>query len=615
MKRLCSLLAAVFMMTAAWSQEIAAPDLKINDLDEQLMTRGAMTRSVTIQDNQHWWYNYDSSGGVYATSADAGHHDLAAHITYDLVGGKGITIDGLNFWGYDNMTNVKVWISTTLPTSGDQADLEVKAISDPQYWYNNATLFSQQYEIPEGGLYVGFSFDITESYWVITYTNSGVNREGAFLAQNGDSGWAEWERSLTLRVLFGGDRFYQNAVSALDFGSHRVKLNESVNVPVIFKNQGANTVSSIDYTISTSGVVSEEKHLELYIGEFGSKTVELSFDADAIAAENEKILTITKVNGIDNSASDKTANGVLATMAFIPAAIPVIEEFTGTWCGYCPRGIAALNQIEDDYGDRVISIAVHGNQGSYRYDKMEIDPYDFKNSLFSGYPSAVINRGEDIDPTWCSNYLDDIIAASAPGEISVSANWANSAQTAIKITTQTKFAMSSSSSNYNIGFVLIADGLRSTEYGWAQSNNYSGASGYENDKYMYPFTLKPSPITDIEYNHVAVDGWGVQYGVDGSIPQTFTAGNLLNYTYQADVSSNTLIQDKFKLHVVALLLDKNTGKILNAAKTTIAPVSEVVDLNTLVQYIMTGQKDSKADLHKDGKVDAVDLVLLINMLK
>jgi hypothetical protein len=58
----------------------------------------------------------------------------------------------------------------------------------------------------------------------------------------------------------------------------------------------------------------------------------------------------------------------------------------------------------------------------------------------------------------------------------------------------------------------------------------------------------------------------------------------------------------------------------NAARTTIAPASEetpveeVVDLNTLVQYIMTGQFDPKADLNKDNKVNAADLVFLINML-
>lgn len=615
MKRLFSLLAAAFMMTAVWSQQIAAPDSKIYVPEENPMTRGSMTRSVTLQDNQHWWNNYDGYSFTLLRTA-AGHYDVAAFIPYNLVGGAGTSIDGMNFWGYPEMTNVKIWVSSTLPASGDQADLEVKSITDVRSSLNNETLFNGSFEVPNSGLYVGFSFDLTSDGYKIATTYSGYDRNNALIIKSGKSNWQNLEGSLAVRVLFGGDSFYQNAVSALDFGSHRVMLNESVNVPVTFKNKGANTVSSIDYTITTSGTVSEERHLNLYIGGFNSKTIEIPFDADAAAMENEKILTITKVNGIANTASDKTANGVLATMSFLPTAIPVIEEFTGTWCGYCPIGIAALNQIDDVYGDQVILIAVHGNQG-YRYDQMEIDQYDFKNSLFSGYPSAIINRGEDIYPTYCINYLDDIIAASAPGEISVSAKWGNNAQTAINITTQTKFAMGASSSSYNIGFVLVADGLKGTEYFWAQSNNYSGATGYENDKYMYPFTQQPSTITDIEYNHVAVDGWGIQYGVDGSIPKSFSAGEILSYGYKADISSNTLIQDKSKLHVIALLLDKTTGKILNAAKTTIAPADDStdVDIDTIVQCIMKGEYDANADVNGDEKVDAADIVFLVNMLK
>lgn len=610
MKRLLSLTAAVLFVMVAWSQQEMARDSKVYVPVKNTGTKNASTRaSIEPQEGQVWWNNYETSGSLYLNLAKAGHHDLAVHITYDLVGGKGSTIDGLNFYGFNNMSNVKIWISTTLPESCDQANLEVKTLDGVQSYFNNATLFDKKHEIPESGLYVGFSFDIMANAYVILFQPDSYNRDGAFFAKYENAEWAEREGCLAFNVLFGGDSFYQNAVSAFDFGSHRVLQNESLNIPVVFKNRGANTVSSIDYTITTSGVVSEEKHLEMYMSGFGSKSVEIPFDADATAAENQKTLTITKVNGVENTASDKTAMGILSTMSFMPTAIPVIEEFTGTWCGWCPRGIAALNEIEDNYGDRVISIAVHGNSGS-RYDKMEISQYDFKSALFSGYPSAVINRGEEMDPTSCSYYLDDIIAASAPGEISVSAKWANSSETSIEIKTQTMFAMSSSSSSYSIGFVLVADGLKGTEYGWAQSNYYSGTSGYENDQYLYPFTLQPSSITDIEYNHVAVDGWGIQYGLEGSIPQSFSAGKDLYYAYNADISGNTLIQDKSKLHVVALLLDKNTGIIMNAAKTTIAPAG--VDINDIIQCIMTGVYDENADLNNDSNVDAADIVEFIN---
>ena len=39
------------------------------------------------------------------------------------------------------------------------------------------------------------------------------------------------------------------------------------------------------------------------------------------------------------------------------------------------------------------------------------------------------------------------------------------------------------------------------------------------------------------------------------------------------------------------------------------------DIAAIIQLIMTGQYDEKADLNKDNKVDAADLVLLINMVE
>ena len=40
-------------------------------------------------------------------------------------------------------------------------------------------------------------------------------------------------------------------------------------------------------------------------------------------------------------------------------------------------------------------------------------------------------------------------------------------------------------------------------------------------------------------------------------------------SFEANISSNTLIQDESKLKVVALLIDQTTGAIVNAAQTAI----------------------------------------------
>lgn len=66
----------------------------------------------------------------------------------------------------------------------------------------------------------------------------------------------------------------------------------------------------------------------------------------------------------------------------------VIEDFTGTWCGYCPRVSYAISQVETQTSD-VSVVAIHrGN-----------DPYNFSAASalegqigLTGYPTAMLNR-------------------------------------------------------------------------------------------------------------------------------------------------------------------------------------------------------------------------------
>lgn len=41
----------------------------------------------------------------------------------------------------------------------------------------------------------------------------------------------------------------------------------------------------------------------------------------------------------------------------------VVEEGTGTWCGYCPRGTVAIKRMNEKYPDQFIGIAVQDDRG------------------------------------------------------------------------------------------------------------------------------------------------------------------------------------------------------------------------------------------------------------
>lgn len=106
----------------------------------------------------------------------------------------------------------------------------------------------------------------------------------------------------------------------------------------------------------------------------------ITFPASADPKKVENEITITKVNGVANGASNKSAKGNIINMTDVPTVVPVIEEFTGTWCGWCPVGFVGLQSIHDTYGDKVVLIAVHDS------DPMTISDYNPILNQVSSFP-------------------------------------------------------------------------------------------------------------------------------------------------------------------------------------------------------------------------------------
>ena len=77
---------------------------------------------------------------------------------------------------------------------------------------------------------------------------------------------------------------------------------------------------------------------------------------------------------------------------------------------------------------------------------------------------------------------------------------------------------------------------------------------------------------------MAVAAWNIQKGINGSVPTSFHAGDLHQYSYTANIATKKVIQDKSLLRAVVLLIDRSTGLIVNAAQTAIADFDTAVTL-------------------------------------
>ena len=306
----------------------------------------------------------------------------------------------------------------------------------------------------------------------------------------------------------------------------------------------------------------------------------------------------------------------------------VVEEFTGTWCGNCPRGMVGMQRLEEDFGDRFIGIAVHTGTG----EPMLIPTYpDVQNDIIpgSGAPCCIIDRAQfKFDPYSGSGQkglfhygIDQDFAAalSMPTEakVELKAQWDDEYLWDVRYTVTTTFNIDKETAPYRLILVLTEDGMTGTTDSWRQVNYFSSAYevsagvNYKDDD-MKPWRDAPYYATGVTYNHVAVNTMGIRTGIAGSITAPIVAYTPQTYsTTLTTLASHTqrLIQDKNRLNAIAILINTETGEVVNAAKAAILPYgTDAVPSVAVSQqpngqaFDLQGRRTSASGLYiQDGK--------------
>ncbi len=235
----------------------------------------------------------------------------------------------------------------------------------------------------------------------------------------------------------------------------------------------------------------------------------------------------------------------------------VLEELTGTWCSWCPRGQVTGRQLSQDY-DNIIFIAIHSS------DPMEYEAYSQASGLTAA-PSANINRKHQGTDTgqWEGLAVQEM-AVDPPAYITVSTTFDEGTRELEAIVSAS--FVENLSGNYRLGGLVVEDGVTGPSPSYDQSNSYSGG-GYGP---MGGFEDLPSPVpaSMIAYDHVARQLLGGYSGEAGSLPGSIGNGENHSYTF-----SYTL-PDDFEhdyIRVVGWLIDQNSGQILNAGKSQYLP--------------------------------------------
>lgn len=515
--------------------------------------------------------------------------DLAPYYGKKIAGvrfnlGEGETANGV-FVQNLKIADGQITEATSL-VSSDESVTSAAGAKNTGEWHE--VMFDQKVELNSSfeGLFVGYNYKQKSNNYPIGVSSK---VEGPFYiyanipASKGGNG-EDWYQinsggyGLSIQLIVEGD-FAPNAVRPLDFGEFTVVKGKSKNVAVSLWNIGSK-LTSIDYTIALDGKAGAEQHLDFGkdFGVGGTHSVEIPFAAASELGASTVTLTITKVNGEENACVKNSATGTLYTVEREFVKRSVAEQFTGTGCGNCPSGHVAMHNMHNLYGDQFIGIALHQFNQS---DPMYNASYDLG---FTGAPQCMVNRSSGIlgpyeqMPEALKKSLNEIALA----EVTVTGTFAEE-DTKVNATASVESLVAG---DYDIAFMLTADGLTGTTKSWKQSNYFCKGGGRYNSQASMPDDLKflwDMGSSYVEtYNDVLIASSYVSSNNKATLP-TLVANGTVSSEYTMKMPTKVDLKKALKLdqiYVVALLLDKKTGAIVNAGRARVTGSTGIEDVTT-----------------------------------
>ena len=624
------------------------------------------------------WFSYITSNDLGAVGFDA----LASGLGVDFLAGQNkyniaflapgnyakAKIDSVEFWvlsgcQYDNLT---VWVSSvkyetvegknylSFPESADKADAkvvvpaaDVKAVLDKlpaNYVGPISVKLPTPFTIPADGALVGYSYDGKSSDKSIVLAGISSEAAGCFFQYD-----YEGERNFeSLSSIVGMSSSIQIGLDVSDCEANDATVSANPELTTLVKtkqqypfyitNNSAKPITQLTYSISVDGVNGAEKSLDLSSPIESMETASIpyitAFEDDGVHTVE---LNISKVNGNTNINKHSSAEYSIIALEKSADRVSVVEEQTGTWCGWCPRGHVALDLLNKQLGDKVVTLAGHYANGESQVDPMNIlgdnitsqaEAYAdyglialYVSSLLGGggLPGAMFDRVVAADPYVGANTtkgkngtyeygatdLVNLLKEENPSEadFSMTASWADDKNTDIKVDLTTTFNYNRFGSfPYGVAFVLSENGMTGKGANWKQLNYYSklagvnGASDFNNPDMAAWF--KAGSHVSTTYDNVVVQAWnplGNAAIVDKS-KTDIDKGEVIPFSTTLKVNSD-LIQNYNNLTLSALLVNLNSLAVVNAAKVVlgncaagIEDVNSEANNNVVSRYNVNGMR-------------------------
>jgi thiol-disulfide isomerase/thioredoxin len=285
-------------------------------------------------------------------------------------------------------------------------------------------------------------------------------------------------------------------------------------------------------------------------------TADAIFFVDEVAIEGN-IFTSSEVGDFEAYATYELNGISIATTpepfkVIIPKRKVVLEDYTGTWCGFCPSVAGAIEEasaLSDDLAIVAIHITANSNP-----DPMHFDDVDILRDAFEidGLPQARIDRSE----FWFSPYLVEDALESAGVNTNSSISMTSTLDGDQLVTQVKVISEIGINSGDKLVVYLLEDGIL-----------YDQENYYDSDQ-TSPFFGLGNPIPNFEHNHTLRMSFSQVLGDE--IP---SAGALEEYTV---TYNNNIPADYVK--------DNLTLIAMYVSEDNLAYNAQVGPINVIVPY-------------------------------
>ena len=225
----------------------------------------------------------------------------------------------------------------------------------------------------------------------------------------------------------------------------------------------------------------------------------------------------------------------------------IVEDYTGTWCGYCPPVANAIYELKEVY-DNIISVGIHNN------DELTIDQEsDLRSELgISGFPSARLNR----TILWLDPYQFSEVNSLLSEENNVAIS-INSTIENVELGVGLRIVSNVELVNHKLVIYLVESNLI-----YDQANYFN----YVEDSYFYNLG---NPIEN--YSHQDVLRKSIT-NISGNILEVIQPLTDYKFNFNMELNPDFVVEN---LAIVAIVVDSNN----NAINSQYGEVNSFQDFN------------------------------------